>query len=231
MKVWRIGLCVLTLAPASAGLGSGCLDRPDVEELVAQPVIVTKRDQNADFASFTTFAMTESITVESALDASATAPGPAEVANPTLDEISAQLVSRGYRRVARTEGPDLGVAVTAVSRLNAVVVNYGAWWGAGPASGGYWGYPGAIGSTIGYSSVVAWQSGTLIIELYDLRAARAAATTAVPIPAIWAALAHGVLGGAGTTLTAPPIDAIRQAFAQSPYLARPTEPITPLEVP
>ena len=64
------------------------------------------------------------------------------LATPTLQEISAQLSSRGYRRVARTEGPDFGVAVTAVNRLKAVNVGYGGWWGSGASSPAYWGYSG-----------------------------------------------------------------------------------------
>jgi hypothetical protein len=243
-------LLVATLMVAAGAAAVSCLQRPDLNELLSKPVIVTKRDLNADFGSLTTFAMTDSIPVASSLDggsldagASVTTVDPA-IANPTLDEISAQFVSRGYERVTRTEGPDFGVAVTAVTKLNAVTVNYGGWWGAGAASGSYWGYSGSgLGSTIGYSSVVVWQSGTLIIELYDLRAARDEArrtgvvptlaasttpTTTVPIPVIWGALLHGVLGGAGATLEAPPIAAIQQAFIQSPYLARSS---TPLEVP
>ena len=125
------------------------------------------------------------------------------IANPTLDEISAQFVSRGYQRVTRTEGPDFGVAVTAVSKLNAVTVSYGGWWGAGAASGSYWGYSGSgLGSTIGYSSVVVWQSGTLIIELYDLRAARDEARRTGVVPTLAASRPRddgpdpGHLGGA-----------------------------------
>ena len=88
-----------------------------------------------------------------------------------------------------------------------------------------------------------WQSGSLIIELYDLRAARDAArssgtnptvvaATGVTIPVVWAALIHGVIGGGGATLDVPPIAEVRQAFIQSPYLVRANTPATtPLEVP
>lgn len=236
-------LVFVTLLLAACAAAAGCLDQPDLPELLVQPVIVTKRDLNADFGSPSTFAITETIPVESTIDGGATDASVAPaIQQPTLDEIAAQLVSRGYQRVTRTDGPDLGVAVTAVSKLNAVTVNYGGWWGAGAATGGYWGYPGGLGSSIGYSSVIVWQSGTLIIELYDLRAARdearrtgvvptSVATSPVPIPVIWGALLHGVLGAGGATLEAPPIAAIRQAFSQSPYLTRAGTPITPLEVP
>ena len=91
--------------------------------------------------------MTETVPLLSSLDGgllssldagTATSVDPA-IADPTLEEISAQLVSRGYQRVTRTEGPDFGVGVIAISKLNAVTVSFGGWWGAGAAAGGYWG--------------------------------------------------------------------------------------------
>jgi hypothetical protein len=72
----------------------------------------------------------------------------------------------------------------------------------------------------------------LIIELNDLRAARAQAGAAAPpsgaalaaaaapasINVVWVGLVHGVLGPLGSTLTEAPIASIQQAFAQAPYL-------------
>src|SRR5689334_25420063 len=50
------------------------------------------------------------------------------------------------------------------------------WWGYGAASTSYWGYGGAsFTSGITSGGVALWKSGALVIELYDLRAARAAA--------------------------------------------------------
>ncbi len=244
MRLRLVGLYLVALAPAGLAGFAGCVDSPDVKELLAKPVIVTQRDPNADFAAFRTFAITETVPLVADVDAGVgDATVPPAMAAPTLAEISAQLVSRGYQQVTKTEGPDLGVAVTAVSQLQEVTVVYGGWWGGGAASASYWGYPGSLGTSFASSTTVAWQSGTLIIELYDLRAARDAlratggvptsATAAVAIPAIWAALLHGVLGPPGATLSAPPIDPIRQAFIQSPYLSvtPSSAPSMPLEVP
>jgi hypothetical protein len=216
---------------AAALLVTSCLDRPSVEELISQPVIVTKRDPQADFASLATFAMTDSIPLLTSFDAR---PGAATVepslAGPTLQEISEQLSSRGYQLVPLADGPDLGVAVTAVNKLRLVSAAYGGWWGAGGATASYWGYSGAgLAAPISYQTV-AWQSGTLIIELYDLRAARdelrrlqggptaAAPVVTAPIVVAWAAIIHGVVGEFGASLEAPPIAQIQQAFVQSQYL-------------
>lgn len=234
----RLTLFVTTaLFTAAAFAITGCLDRPTVEELISKPVIVTKRDSSTDFASLTTFAMTDTIPLLETLDAgpSTMSVDPA-VANPTLDEISAQLSSRGYRRVALAAGPDFGVVVTAISRLRIVSFGYGGYWGAGAASASYWGYSGAgLDSSIAYQTI-AWQSGTLVIELYDLRAVReeaqrssvtptvAAPALTAPITLAWAGIIHGVVGEAGASLPAPPIAEVQQAFTQSPYLVRSQAP-------
>jgi hypothetical protein len=183
--------------------------------------------------------MSESIDIVTELDGgdggSSTAQVDPSLAVPTLEAIAAQMTSRGYRRVSRTDKPDLGVAVNAVVRVNAAIP-YGAWWGYGAATGGYWGYGGVpFASGVSSTGVALWKSGALVIELYDLRAARAA--TAGPItvqsaPAatapdagstptitiVWAAFIYGVIGGLASKVQQPPIAGIEQAFAQSPYL-------------
>jgi uncharacterized protein DUF4136 len=216
-------------------LGAGCNIEPSIEERTSQQIVVTKFDPGASFASYTTFAMPDSIPLFRSLDRTvAIVPGtltPA-IADPMLAEISAQLTSRGYTRVERTQGPDLGVAVTALEVLRAEQVSYGAWWGLGDSSASFWGYGGAvITSPLAYETV-AWRSGTIVVELDDLRAARAlvppvpatptiaATSTAQPtaeITVVWAAILHGVVSP--DTATAP-IAPLQQAFAQSPYLRR-----------
>jgi Domain of unknown function (DUF4136) len=216
--------------------GVECIHEPSLEERTTQQIVVTKFDPDANFASYATFAMPDSIVLRrsldplDSLDAAVAAPenlDPA-IANPMLDEISAQLTSRGYTRVARTQGPDLGVVVTAVELVRVEQVSYGAWWNVGTAAPSYWGYNGAIfASPVAYETI-AWQTGTVVVELADLRGPRDAAL-AVPnvtvdaglsgaeIRVVWAAIIHGVIR---QDTTAPPIDSLRQAFAQSPYLRR-----------
>ena len=233
----------VTIVLAAGTAAASCLSQPDAEELVLQPVIVTKHDTNASFASYTTFAVTDTIPLLNAVVADAGPTGmtvdPA-LAQPTLDEIATQLTSRGYKRVARAATPDLGVAVTAITRVQLETVTFGGWWGAGGGTTSeFWGLEGGFSATFNYSTI-AWKSGTLIIELYDLRAARAelmptgaTPTSTAPtgtlavspgtvqIPVIWEAFIHAVVGPPGASLSAPPIAEIQQAFRQSPYVSRP----------
>jgi hypothetical protein len=242
---------------SSVAVLDGCAKEPGIDELAEQTVVVTQFAPGADFATFRTFAIVESIDVTSEADNGqvVTAPVDPGLSTQTLDAIAAELSARGYRRVTRADGPDLGVSVQGVKRLNAVVP-YGAWWGYGAATGGYWGYGGSTLATgITSTGVALWQSGALVIELYDLRAPREAAggSSAVPVllpvdpdasaadasgpdasdggaggpsgpplSVVWSAFVYGVLGAStDASLSAPPIDGIRQAFAQSPYLRTP----------
>jgi hypothetical protein len=227
---------------ASFGLGSlllalACVNAPSVEERVTQRIVATLSDPNANFTAYTTFAMPDSIVGVSSIDGGlgGTQTLSPEVADPILAEIASELTSRGYTRVARNQGPDLGVGVTGLNRLRVNTVGYGGWWGTGSQSSAFWGYPSSPFSApwVIYQTV-AWQSGTLVIELDDLRQARAQAGAPGPgstvtlttldapasIPVVWVALIHGVIGAVGATLTVPPIASIQQAFAQSPYLHR-----------
>lgn len=212
------GVACLLLALAGA-----CVEPPGLDELLDQRIVVTQFDPNADFASFTTFAMVDSISVYGAFDAGT----PLEtvdpaLAGPTLAEIASQLESRGYRQVDRSAHPDLGVNVEAFVQLRvATVTQYGTWWGYGTASPGYWGFSGTVVlAPFGYQTI-AWRSGTLVIELYDLRDARPPNAVDPPIAVVWGALIHGVIGPVGgPPLTTAPIAAIQQCFAQSPYLGR-----------
>ena len=225
----------ITVGGAAAAIAVGsCVDTPTIEELAAQTVVVTQVEQGVSFDAYATFAIGDVIPTVRVPGADAEASGSVDpaIAAPTLDAIAAELTARGYRRVPLAERPDLGVAVTAVIRVRAEIYPYGAWWGFGAAEGGYCGYAGSpFVSGFAVTSPALWQSGALVIELYDLRLARviadpsgapsvAAPTAAAPIPVVWAAFVYGVLGGPDAAPPAPPIDGIRQAFAQSPTLRR-----------
>ncbi len=222
---------------------ASCIQNPSLEELAKETVVITQFAPGTDFASYRTFAITDSITILSRNegDGGQVESGTAdpEIARQTLDAIAAELSSRGYQRVDRTAQPDLGVSVIGAVKQNAVVP-YGAWWGYGAAAGASWGFTGAAFSTgITSSGIALWASGVLVIELYDLRAARQGTSPAQPvalvpdatlpdggagatIPVVWAAFIYGVVGaGLEPTLQQAPIASIEQAFEQSPYLKTP----------
>lgn len=237
----------LALVPLAGALVLGVEACEPNGSLLGTPgatVVVTRFAPGTDFGGYRTFAIGDSIAVLRERDVEAGLPteevDPA-LATQTLDAIVGHLTSRGYQQVPQTDRPDLGVSVVAVVRVNASVP-YGAWWGGGSASGGFFGVPGDLSSGIpgaGGAGVALWQSGVLVMELYDLRAGRALQTAATELPAegpdagssaaadagagtipvVWAGFVYGVVGeGARSTLTAAPLGGIQQAFDQSPYL-------------
>ncbi|HZU82589.1 MAG TPA: DUF4136 domain-containing protein [Polyangiaceae bacterium] len=228
----------IVVSGSALAVAASCVSAPSTEQLVSQRIVATQYDPNVDVGSFATFAIVDVIPVYDAIDAGAPSQTlDPSIAGPILDQISSELSARGYRRVTRDQAPDLGVNVEAINRFReAQVVSYGGWWGVGTASPAYWGYPtSSLAAPFAYQTV-AWQSGTLIIELYDLRdagppgAAPAAEAVSVAgeagaaplIDVVWACLVHGIVGAAdAAVLGAPPTASIAQCFAQSPYLRRP----------
>ncbi len=222
------------------GAAATCTSNPSGEEIATQVIVATKYDTKVNFASFSTFAVTQTIPIVSAIsdagpalaDAGTGSSVDPSVANPIFAEITTELTGRGYRAVDRTQHPDLGVNVVLLDQQKSQTVSTGAWWGVGAGVPTYWApTTGAIYAPWSYSTV-SWSSGTLIIEIYNLRDsglytsplvvgdAGAVNLAGARVEDTWAAFIHGVLGPANATLTAPPIAQIQQAFAQSPYLAR-----------
>jgi hypothetical protein len=202
---------------AVAGLGA-CFGAPSTDELVSNRIVVTKYDVRANFGSFSTFAMADSIPKLSQLDAAPSTVVSPNVAEDILHTIADQLAARGYAQVARDQTPELGVSVVAIDRLRvAFVSTFGAGSATGPSDPAYWGEPGAVLTpSFGYDTI-AWRSGSLVIELYDLRDAKSVDPPQVTI--IWGAFLHGVIEAPDGAVSAP-VDAIQQAFTQSPYLQR-----------
>lgn len=226
-----------------------CVKEPSLDELAAQRVVLTQFVSGTSFSSFKTFAITETIPIVTQQGDFAAADTVTRDADPAkaatfIDATAAELEKRGYRRVTKTESPDVGVAITGVIRTQAVAI-YGGWWGYGAAVPGYWGYGGFPLSSGAVSGGIAiWNDGAVVIEMFDLRAARdatAKAATTTPIsaanpsdggtlvdggpadagpsatlPVVWSAILYGVV--TDIEATTPPIKEMQQAFTQSPYL-------------
>jgi hypothetical protein len=231
----RVAVAAVALLATATGIVVACFHSPTLEERVAQQIVATKFDPAANFASFSTFAMPDSVAFfMGSIDAGPTFVDNA-VAAQTLAEIASQLTARGYRQVARTAGPDLGVAVTGIARLQVQTpVTFGDWHGLGSSSSVFWGFSGGVIVSPFLYQTVAWETGALVMELFDLRDAAGSAavvTDGGPTPildVIWAGIIHGVIGPQGSTIQSAPIESIQQAFAQSPYIAAaPASPPTP----
>jgi hypothetical protein len=216
----------LTLLMALLGLWA-CSETPNIDDRTARQIIATKYDPAVDFGSFSTFAVSPNVAL-------VTDAGEARAISTTdsqavIDSITRNLRARGYRRVEPAAHPDLGAMATAFIKLKVETVAYPGYWSGTPGyptPPSYWGYPGgSYAAGYGYSSV-AYKSGTLIVELVDLRDAGrtpaldggSALDAGGPrLEVAWAAILHGYVALGGSFLPEVP-EAIDQAFVQSPYL-------------
>jgi hypothetical protein len=210
----------------SIALGA-CATQPDVSELVSIPVVATKFDPSIDFGSFETFAVNPTVSlVRDIGDASTSGTLSPDTASVIVDRVTANMTARGYRLVAVSERPQLGMQLTVFQQLNVTTVaSSGFWWSAPgyPSVPSFWGFPtSTYFSPWSYSSQ-AYKAGTLVIELVDLRDAGSNASSDASgerLEVAWSAYAHAVTTSLLSSQTEQALAAIDQAFLQSPYLTR-----------
>lgn len=200
-------------------LGLACVSDLDTFHAQAGVPVATYRATGVAFSDVRTFAVVgRLVPVGSG--------APADVfydAPEVLGTITAALEARGFQQVATIDpaappatpvAADLAVNVSA---LEPAVAEASDFWVAssthlGPSAwgvaGGTWSYP--------------WdwlplrlQSGTLLVEIADLRGSSVPGQVGV----LWASLAYGVSAQVGVYDTPAVRDAIDRAFAQSPYLS------------
>lgn len=197
-------------------LGWSCQTEPDSAELIDQMVVSTNYDTEADFSSYTTYAIptdTIGFISNNSSDTIITAPG-SDFPRQVLNAIKDNLDGRGYVKVNRSETPDVGINVMVVNDFNVfqqvVYPNYYGY--PGNYYSGYYGY----GSSYYYPYVntYAYNTGVLIIEIVDLKNK----TPDNKVRVIWDAY----MGDVYSTIDriAQSTDAIDQAFTQSPYIGK-----------
>ena len=199
---------VVILLIFCTALSFACRKTPDTEKLSADFVVQTARDPDADFGSYQTYYISDTIALENSnpndsiwFDAQS---------KQLIDAIKANMSELGYTLVSKGSQPDVGLGLSAVKDLNLGVVYPGWWWGYW--GGGYWG--GCYWGYCGYPPYYPWTgmiytipTGTLILDMIDLKNAAANGKLSVS----WGAVMSGGLGITGNDL-ALGITSIDQAF-------------------
>jgi hypothetical protein len=227
--------CRMVLAPALVALGA-CATKPASDELLSGVVVATKFDTQVNFGSFDTFAVNPTVSVVRDVGDGGILPPVSTMG--IVERITSNMSARGYQQVGVSERPNLGLQATVYLQINTATVGFtGFWWGApGFASTpAFWGFP-----TAGYFEpwaygTVAYRSGTLVIEMADLRDVGVPGTldaSVGPVPdagdggaatrleIVWSAYAHGVTQELLASFGPQTDEAIDQAFIQSPYIQR-----------
>lgn len=173
-------------------------------------IYVTNRDPNANFGTYKTYSIPDSVYV---INNNSFSGGQATAWDvQALAAVRSALESRGYVRVQRSQSPDLGINVSRLYNTTTSLVNLQDYWGGygGYYDPYYWGYG---GYGYGYPSVYGLVESTeamVSVDVLDLKNASANRT----INVVW----NGLVRGPGIFTSAAVNSGIQALFAQSPYL-------------
>lgn len=195
----------------------GCEPTPDELKLFDEFVVSTSYDNTANFNSYKTYTLrTDTIGFISNLTSDDTIEVGSQYARPVITQVNNNLVDRGYQKVEKTEDPDLAINIYVLKNLNVFQnVNYYPgyydpgyynYYGSYYGYGGYYGYP--------YVSTYAYNTGVLVVEIIDLKSVNPNSQVKV----VWNAYMGDVFSS--LDLKQQSLDAIDQAFVQSPYLIK-----------
>ncbi|HEU4928749.1 MAG TPA: DUF4136 domain-containing protein [Candidatus Krumholzibacteria bacterium] len=184
-------------------------DQLTVEEA---DVVVTLFDHQTDFGTLQSYAMPDTI-VHLAEDADVTVRR--DFDDEVLAQVAAEMAAMGFTRESDPTNSDSFMLISVATREQVGYTGY-------PWSG-YWGwyypYPPAWGWGWypwygGGGTIYTYRTGTVFMQLLDPAQAD---SIAQKTPTVWVGAINGMIEG--TAIEERIADGIRQAFAQSPYLA------------
>ena len=202
---------VLLMAPLAF---TSCEKDADTDKLDNNFVVYTNYDRNANFSSFSTYYLPDSILIIG--DKKEAEYWNDENAQLIINTYATNMANRGYLRTDNKEEADLGLQVSYV-KSTYFVTNYGEpqWWWGYP---GYWGVPywGDWGDWYyPYAITYSYSTGSFVTELLNLDAPQG---QNAQLPVLWTAYMSGVLSGSTSVNVELAIEAVDQAFTQSAYL-------------
>ena len=175
-------------------------------------VAITNYDKGADFSSFSTFAIPDTI-VYFANDKNAKLDH--QFDEQIIQVVTDNFIKRGYTKVENHETASFIVTVSAFSNVNYsyYIDNwynnwnwYWGWWPGGAFNPYYPWYP---------VSVYAYQSGSVVIDMISTTA-----RSDNKVNVIWSGIADGLLQGTQQSIINRVNTQLNQCFVQSPYLKK-----------
>src|SRR5689334_20722216 len=107
---------LLTTAILISLLGTGCLKTPDFNTLSTNFVVVTKTDSLANFSSYHTYYISDSVAVISSVIGDTMIKSASS--QKLVDAIKTNMNNRGYTFVTKAQHPDLGINLGVVKTTN-----------------------------------------------------------------------------------------------------------------
>lgn len=206
----RTGM-ILSAIAVGALLFSSCRKEPlnDMTEEESR-IYVTNYDEQADFTTYKTFSIVDSVAVISNRDSKKEL---TDYDVKLLGNLKSSLQARGYTLVDKNAKPDLAVNVTRIDNAQSAIGYNPGWWTGWPGywDTGYWGYPGWNYWFPGYYTVFRYNERSVAIDMVDLKNAPKENNQ---LSAIWNAMFRGTgVWNSGN------LDSMTAAiFDQSPYL-------------
>jgi hypothetical protein len=208
MKTIPVILLLLT-----AIISFQCRRYPDAYDLSTRFVVLTNYDNQADFSAYHSYVippyvgLISTTATDSILDPL--------YGDSILASVKSHLTACGYTEAPNNGTADLGIVVTVFKEIALSSGWYpGSWWGYPGWGGCYWFHCGSYPGYPPYYPEYAQSTGTLIIEIVDIK-------NILPperkLQVIWTNWNGGALGSGVDNLDNA-LYAIDQAFLQSPYI-------------
>lgn len=213
MTVKKIHFLAIALAAVAV---TACQKEPSTSSLHKDYLVYTAHDTGADFASFATYYLPDSILLignkdktEYWKDANAL-----EIVNTVADRMNAS----GYTRTDDKQTADLGIQLSYVQRVTYFVgYDYPYWWWYYPY---YW-TPGYWGDWVGwhypYRVYYGYTAGSMLMEMVNLEGDQAGGKK---LSIVWDSFIGGLLTSNEEVNLRRTLAAVEQAFVQSPYLKK-----------
>jgi hypothetical protein len=199
---------ILLIVAVAIGFAS-CQKVPDYGQLSSAFIVSTNFDKTATFNSYKTYYLSDTV-----FNLGGTGADTIILNNSSAQLVAAvktNMTNRGYTFASRLLKPDLGLRLGVVKVTNINV--YPGWWDGYPGWFPYW-WGGYYPYYYPWTTVYTYDTGTVILDMYDLKNAR----TTRQYKVIWNSTSFGALGSDPTGNLNRGINALNQGFTQSPYV-------------
>ena len=193
-----------------------CQKEPSTSDLHGDYLVYTAHDTGTDFSAIDTYFLPDSILLIGGSDR--TEYWKDESAQEIIATVAAAMNNAGYTRTYDKAAANVGIQMSYVEQVTYFVgSNNPYWWWYYPY---YW-TPGYWGDWLGwhypYGVYYGYTAGSLLTEMLDLEADQ---QSGKKLPVIWDSFAGGLLTGDSSLNLQRTLDAVEQAFVQSPYLSK-----------
>ena len=203
--------CAILFSAILTIVVSSCEKEPNTGKLDNNYLVYTNYDADTDFKAIDEFYIIDSILIIN--DSAKPTYWNNDNSQRIVNEFSQKLQDAGYTEVTGSDIADVVLQLSYVS--NTYYFNdYGGgpWWNSYP---GYWNW-GGWGWYYPYSFIYSYSTGSIIGELVSTTPSAVAKDK---LPVIWNVYICGLLNGNTLSLSRT-MEAINQAFIQSPYLSK-----------